>query len=166
MDFNQLLDLGLSKKYISQEDIKPLKLEDFLNWLNQEKRYLLHGSGVLIPASEKLISKRKVFHATDDGGVAIIKALFPNNLPGQTNLNYRIDKSGVQEVVLEGNPTGELMREKGYIYILENEGFSNQGTQGIADFEKPWAEGKTQDYLFVIEVEKSDFNYSYRVGEK
>jgi len=137
MDFNQLLDLGLSKKYISQEDIKPLKLEDFLNWLNQEKRYLLHGSGILIPASEKLISRRKVFHATDDGGVAIIKALFPNNLPGQTNLNYRIDKSGIQEVILEGDSFGELVREKGYIYVLENEGFSNQETQGIADFEKP-----------------------------
>jgi hypothetical protein len=166
----EILNLGLSKKFISLRDFKifkeeGLKIEDFLNWLNLEKGYLFHGSGTLIPANEKLISRRKVFHATDDGGVAIIKALFPNNLPGQTNLNYRIDKSGVQEVILEGNPAGELMREKGYIYILENEGFSNQGTQGIADFEKAWSEGKTQDYLFTIEVEKSDFKYSYRLGK-
>lgn len=116
--FENLLDLAMSQKEVPFEDLKLYKekglvVEDFLNWLNKEKGYLFHGSGTLIPAGEKLISRRKFFHATDDGGVAIIKALFPNNLPGQTNLNYRIDKSGVQEVILEGNPIGELIRARG-----------------------------------------------------
>lgn len=166
MDFEQLLNLGLSGKYISQENLASSKLEDFLNWLNAEKGYLFHASGTLIPSGEKLFSKRPVFYVTDDGGVAIIKALFPNNLPGQTNLNYRLDKKGFQEVLLEGKPEGELMRQKGYIYVVDSEGFSNENTQGIAEYVKPMKEGETQDYLFVIEALQKDFNYSYKVVEK
>ena len=48
----------------------------------------------------------------------------------------------------------------------ENNGFSNENTQGVVEFIKVLSEGKTQDYLFVIEVEKSDFNYSYKIVEK
>src|SRR3989344_3044086 len=168
---SEILNLGLSKKFIFSEDLKTikekrLKIEDFLNWLNKEKGYLFHGSGALILEGEKLISKRGVLHVTDDGGVATIKALFPNNLPGQTNLDYDLHKSGFQEVIIEGKPEGEIMRQKGYIYVLENDGFTNEGTQGVSEFVKPLPEGKTQEYLFVIEVEKSDFNYSYKVVEK
>src|SRR3989344_533731 len=110
----KLLDLVLSKKILTREDLKSFtnggfKIEDFLNWLNKEKGYLFHGSGTLIPQGEKLISKRGVLHVTDDGGVAIIKALFPNDLPGQINPDYRLDKSGSQEVIIKGKPEGEIM---------------------------------------------------------
>src|SRR3989338_3243686 len=137
MDFEQLINLGLSKKYLSHKDLKFFQLEDFLNRLNKESGYLFHGSGTLIPLDEKLISKRGVLHATDDGGIAIIKALFPNNLPGQTNLGYRLDKSGSQEVTITGKLGGEAIRQRGYIYILESNGFSNKNTQGIAEYIKP-----------------------------
>ena len=64
--YNEILNLGLSKKFISLEDLKTfkekgMKIEDFLNWLNKEKGYLFHGSGTLIPQEEQLISKREVF---------------------------------------------------------------------------------------------------------
>ncbi|OGZ63884.1 MAG: hypothetical protein A3A98_01190 [Candidatus Staskawiczbacteria bacterium RIFCSPLOWO2_01_FULL_40_39] len=166
MDFEKILNVGLSHKYISHENFTSSRLEDFLNWLNKEKGYLFHGSGTLIPQGEKLISGRGIFHATDDGGVAIIKALFPNNLPGQTNLDYRLNKGNSQEVIIEGKPEGEVIRQKGYIYVLEGVGFSNEDTQGVAEYIKPLSKGKEQDYLFVIEVKKRDFNYSYKVIDK
>ena len=72
----------------------------------------------------------------------------------------------MQEVILEGKPKGEIIRQKGYVYVLESNGFSNKDTQGIADYTIPLQEGESRGYLFVIEVEKSDFNYSYKVGEK
>jgi hypothetical protein len=162
-EVKKIIDLALTKRYVSKKDIGFLSLEDFLNLLNKEKGYLFHGSGTLIPEGQKLISKRGVLHVTDDGGVAIIKALFPNNLPGQTNLDYNLHKSGSQEVIIEGKLKGELIRQKGYIYVMKNSGFSNKDTQGIAEFIKPLLDGETQDYLLVIEVEKSDFNYSYKV---
>src|SRR3989344_8287790 len=126
--YNEILNLGLSKKFISLEDLKTfkekgMKIEDFLNWLNKEKGYLFHGSGTLIPQEEKLISKREVLYVTDDGGIAIIKALFPNNLPGQTNLDYSLHKNGKQEVIISGKPEREVTRQKGYVYIVENKGF-------------------------------------------
>ncbi len=166
MDFEQLLNLGLSEKYISHVDLGSLKLEDFLNWVNAQKGYLFHASGTLIPSGEKLFSKRPVFYATDDGGVAIIKALFANNIPGQTNLDYSLSKDGKQEVIISGKPEKEVIRQKGYVYVVENEGFSNENTQGIAEFVKPLKGGEFQDYLFVVEVEWKDFNYSYRISEK
>src|SRR3989344_1785104 len=166
--FDELLDLALSKGIITQEDLKSskregFKVEDFLNWLNREKEYLFHGSGTLISLDQKLSSKSGKLHATDDGGVAIIKALFANNIPGQTNLDYKLDKSGNQEVIISGNPEKEVTRQKGYVYVLENEGFSNENTQGVAEYIKPFKEGEKQDYLFVIEIEWKDFNYSYRM---
>ena len=169
-NFENLLALALSKKVITFENLKLYKekglaVEDFLNWLNKEKGYLFHGSGTLIPSGEKLFSKRPVFYVTDDGGVAIIKALFANNIPGQTNLNYKINKSPDQAVIIEGNPQGEVFRQKGYVYVIENDGFSNENTQGIAEYVKPLKEGELQDYLFVMEIEQVDFNYTYKISE-
>lgn len=169
--YNEILNLGLSKKFISLEGLKAfkekgIKIEDFLNWLNAEKGYLFHGSATLVPEGEKLFSKRDKFHATNDGGVAIIKALFANNIPGQTNLDYSLHKNGKQEVIISGKPEKEVIRKKGYVYVLENKGFSNENTQGIAEYIKPLKETEFQDSLFVIEIEWKDFNYSYRIDEK
>ena len=169
-NFENLLAVALSKKVITSEDLgaykeKGLVVEDFLSWANREKGYVFHASGILIPAGEKLFSKRPVFYVTDDGGVAIIKALFANNIPGQTNLDYSLHKDGKQEVIISGKPEKEVLRERGYVYVVENEGFSNENTQGIAEYTKPLKEGELQDYIFVMEIEKSDFNYSYRIAD-
>ena len=72
-------------------------------------------------------------------------------------------KDGKQKVIISGKPEKEVVRQKGYVYVLENKGFSNENTQGVAEYIKILKEGKTQDYIFVMEIEFSDFNYQYEI---
>ena len=157
---DQFTNIISSKILVTLEDLKifkdgGIKIEDFLNYLHKEKDYFFHGSGTLIPLNEKLSSKNGKLYATDDGGVAIIKALFANNIPGMTNLGYSLNKNEDQKVVISGNPEGKFIREVGYVYILKDvKGFSNEGTQGTVEFIRILPNNEGQDYLCILEVEK------------
>ncbi|HYV03098.1 MAG TPA: hypothetical protein VFB82_00830 [Blastocatellia bacterium] len=145
-------------------------IEDALNQLVRTKGVLLHGTGQRIPAGSKLrLSKarprpgsQRVLEgfATDNAGVAILKALFTNQTPvGGTrtvNLKYPMHTSDDSPLWLEiqgWHPNVE--REHGYVYIFNS----------MRSFEK---EGDTwqwvtsnDDVTFggCMEVIRSDFRY-------
>jgi hypothetical protein len=153
-----------NKNELKLEDLKELKergfsTEKFLTYLNKKHGYLFHGSRAEISFGEKIKSSKGKLFATNEGSVAIIKALFANNVSGLKNLSYSLNNDSEQKVIIEGNvEIGDVISEKGYVYIFNGGGFGNEDTQGKAEFSKKDSD-EGENIIKIIEIEKADFKY-------
>jgi len=114
-------------------NMNKLKKEELLDSLVKEYGCLLHGSRTNI-AGGILLPSRGNIYATDNAGIAILKAIYSNN---GSNMN--------------DNTIGE----RGFVYILP----SRKGFEKSTRNEWEFVSSKNSAFHSVIEVLRSDFKY-------
>ena len=135
------------------------EIEPALDALVKQRGVLLKGSGSKARPGTPLglTGPNTWAHATDEAAIAILQALFSNEVPRHLNawtfpMRITRDDPLVIRVV---NPRPGFQRPRGYVYLLEREGFKNYPARS-------WQWVSTQSDRQVqgrIEVERRDFHY-------
>lgn len=133
-------------------NMNKLKKEELLDSLVKEYGCLLHGSRTNI-AGGILLPSRGNIYATDNAGIAILKAIYSNN---GSNLKYPSKISETSPLVLEiENMNDNTIGERGFVYILP----SRKGFEKSTRNEWEFVSSKNSAFHSVIEVLRSDFKY-------
>ena len=146
-------------KKISLENLQELKeegitTENFLDYLCQEHKLLLHGSIHKISGDKLKSSKKKIF-ASNKAAIAIMKSLYSG---GNVNLEYPYFISEKRPLVLKIHipPDGKLIKaSKGFVYVVDGAGFKNS-PKGSWQFVK---KAEEVEFNAVVETEDNDFQY-------
>lgn len=146
-------------KRFSLEHLRELKesgitLEKFLDYLCQEKGFLLHGSMYEI-ATGRLQSKQKKIFASNKSSIAIMRSLY-SNINVNLEYPYFFDKNNTLILKVHTPPSGQFIsKENGYIYIVNDDGFQNE-PKGSWQFLR---EVDEVQFDMVFETGKTDFTY-------
>ena len=149
-------------RYIDSSTLSVLKsrgftLEDLLNRVTDELKFLLHGSRVDISEGFLRPNASGKIYATDTASVAIMKAIISNRglrYPG-LYYDFLLDRKSPLEVEIYGMHENTI-GERGFVYVIEDrEGFENE-PKGSWQYVK---EGRSAvPYVAKIEVLKEDFD--------
>jgi hypothetical protein len=150
-------------KKISIEQLRKLKengitTEKFLDYICKSNGLLLHGSIHEI-ADDKLRSSQGKIFASNKSAIAIMRSVYSNE---RVNLEYSyfISDKNPLSLSIHTAPNGEFVsKEKGFIYIISNDGFKNE-PEGSWQFINKTDEIKIK---MIIETEKSDFEYPVEI---
>lgn len=149
-------------RYIDSSTLFVLKsrgftLEDLLNRVTDELKFLLHGSRVDISEGFLRPNASGKIYTTDTASVAIMKAIISNRglrYPG-LYYDFLLDRKSPLEVEIYGMHENTI-GERGFVYVIEDkEGFENE-PKGSWQYVK---EGRSAvPYVAKIEVLKEDFD--------
>lgn len=149
---------------ISLDNLKELKeggasTEQFLDYLCQNHRFLLHGSINEIQ-NDKLKSQYKKIFATNKSAIAIMRSIY-SNIDVNLVYPYFIREDSPLELEIHTPPDGKFISvDKGFIYIVDATGFRND-PEGSWQFVK---EDEEVGFHTIIETEKDDFKYLVKVS--
>jgi hypothetical protein len=134
-------------------------IEGLLDALVKQHNVLLRGSGSAAPSGTPIgLSPTSGWgYATDHAGIALLQALFSNQAPRHLDkwaypLFISRDHPLIVRVV---NPRPGFRRDRGYVYVLDREGFSNHPVPSWQ-----WiTTRRDRVVLGRLEVQRLDFHY-------
>jgi hypothetical protein len=134
-------------------------MEPVLDALVKQRGVLLKGSGSKAQPGTPLgrTGTNAWAHATDEAAIAILQAIFSNEVPRHLNtwtFPMRITREDPL-VVKVVNPRTGFQRPHGYVYLLDREGFRNhpgRSWQWVSSRDDHRVHGR-------VEVERRDFHY-------
>ena len=147
--------------FIKLEELKELKerginLEDFLDYICHERRWLMHGSIQKIAENDRLRSKFGKIYGSNIAAVAIMRSLYSNR---NTNLEYPYQVTAEQPFFLNIHfdpETGFIHVPRGYIYLIPRDRtFVNQPAGS-------WqyvSNSSSKEIRAVVETEEADFTH-------
>ena len=135
------------------------EIEPVLDALVKQRGVLLKGSGSKAkPGTPLALTGANAWaHATDEAAIALLQSLFSNEVPRHLNkwtFPMRITREDPL-VIKVVNPRPGFQRPRGYVYLLEREGFKNypaRSWQWVSARDDRQVHGR-------IEVERRDFHY-------
>lgn len=171
-EFDVILELLKNNEAIEFEQDQKI---NFLNYVVQNKGYLLHGSGVnsiqqIKPHSANCSSKefgnQDAVFANKDPFITMFYALKNKDFEGVAESSSFVDsETGKTEYKFKfktSNPTSEYCLSKGSIYLLERDSFI-QGSNDVGELIDEWASPELVSPIAKIDVNPEDFPYLSQV---
>ena len=131
--------------------------EDFLGWLCQGNKFILHGS-IHEVKGDKIISEKGKIFASNKSAIAIMRSLYSNS---GVNLQYPyfIDENHPLKLEIHTKNGEYIKKSRGFVYVLKPDGFKNN-PKGSWQFVK---ESNESQFIAVFETEEKDFTYPVEV---
>jgi hypothetical protein len=137
----------------------PGDIEPVLDALVKQRGVLLRGSGSKAEPGTPLglTGPNAWAHATDEAAIALLQALFSNEVPRHLNKwTFPMHITRADPLVIKVvNPRPGFQRSRGYVYVLGREGFRNHPVpswQWVSNRNDRRVHGR-------VEVERRDFHY-------